>query len=52
MKWLQASAIIAGMSMGNFGWQYFSASPDYARAALESFHNALGIITYLIIVAL
>lgn len=49
MKWFQAAVIIAGLSMGNFGWQYFRASPDYTRAALESFNNAVGIIAYIII---
>ena len=38
--------------MGNFGWQYFRASPDYAAAALESYENAVGIITYIIVIAL
>ena len=52
MKWLQALCIITGLSMGNFGWQYFHTSPDYAMAALESFQNAVGIITYLIVIAL
>ena len=38
--------------MGNFLWQYLSATPDYPIAALESFQNAVGIITYLFVIAL
>ena len=51
-KWIRALVIITGLSMGNFGWQYFHASPDYVAAALESYENAVGIITYVILVAL
>ena len=52
MKWLQAFTIVAGLTIANFGWQYFGASPDYAHAALQSYENAVGIITYIIVIAL
>jgi len=49
MKWIQGLSITVGLSMGNFLWQYFAASPDYNLATLESFENAVGIFAFILI---
>lgn len=49
MKWIQGLTVAAGLSMGNFLWQYFAASPDYGRAALESYENLIGILAFIVI---
>ena len=52
MKWFQGFIVTLGLAIANFGGQYFCASPDYGHAALQSYENAVGIIIYLIVIAL
>jgi hypothetical protein len=51
-KWINALIAVIGLTAGNFGYEYFRATPDYQKATLESFNNAVGIITYIIVIAL
>ena len=52
MKWIQAVTVAAGLTIGNFGYQYLCASPDYAHAAMASYENVVGIIAFIIVVTL
>lgn len=49
MKWLQGITVAVGLTMGNYIWQYFAASPDYGRAAFESVENACGIFAFILV---
>jgi len=51
-KWTQAMVVVMGLTTGNFGVEYFREAPNYRQAVQESFNNAVGIIAYIIVIAL